>query len=119
MPDPSLVLLPSTRSRRAIPIVPLTSGSWPGHERALGRPGRTWLKTQGFAGQTPKDKGRKGRQRRPAFPVAPSPTSSRTAQPIRDRAHQPSAVIPGLRSRARDREPPYEAKRTATLLALF
>jgi leucyl aminopeptidase len=51
MPDPSLVLLPSTRSRRAIPIVPLTSGSWPGHERALGRPGRTWLKTQGFAGQ--------------------------------------------------------------------
>ena len=51
MPDPSLVLLPSTRSRSAIPIVPVTSGSWPGHERALDRPGRTWLKTQGFAGQ--------------------------------------------------------------------
>ncbi|WP_119390220.1 leucyl aminopeptidase family protein [Taklimakanibacter lacteus] len=51
MPDPSLVLLPVARNRGTIPIVPVTAQSWPKAERALDRPGRTWLKTQGFAGQ--------------------------------------------------------------------
>lgn len=51
MSDPSLVLLPAARNRGAIPIVPVTAQSWPKAERALDRPGRTWLKTQGFAGQ--------------------------------------------------------------------
>jgi leucyl aminopeptidase len=51
MPDPSLVLLPAARSRGAVPIVPVTQAAWPGNEQALDRPGRTWLKTQGFAGQ--------------------------------------------------------------------
>ena len=51
MPDPSLVLLPATKSRGAVPIVPVTPKAWPGIERALDKAGRTWLKTAGFAGQ--------------------------------------------------------------------
>lgn len=50
MPDPSLVLLPSSRSRGAIPIVPVTPQSWPATERTLGKAARTWLKASGFAG---------------------------------------------------------------------
>src|SRR5688572_18022069 len=50
MPDPSLVLLPSSRSRGAIPIIPVTQQSWPTAERALDKAGRTWLKTSGFTG---------------------------------------------------------------------
>jgi leucyl aminopeptidase len=50
MPDPSLVLLPASRSRRAIPIVPVTSQSWPKVARGLDRTARTWLKASGFAG---------------------------------------------------------------------
>jgi leucyl aminopeptidase len=49
MPDPSLVLLPSSRSRGAIPIIPVTAQSWPATERALGKAARTWLKASGFA----------------------------------------------------------------------
>jgi leucyl aminopeptidase len=50
MPDPSLVLLPESRSRGAIPIIPVTSQSWPTVECGLGKAARTWLKTSGFAG---------------------------------------------------------------------
>ena len=50
MPDPSLVLLPSGRSRGAIPIVPVTQGTWPSAERRLDKAARTWLKASGFAG---------------------------------------------------------------------
>jgi leucyl aminopeptidase len=50
MPDPSLVLLPSGRSRGAIPIVPVTAQSWPATERALDKAARTWLKASGFTG---------------------------------------------------------------------
>ena len=51
MPDPSLVLLPATRSRAATPIVTVTAKSWPGIERALDKAGRTWLRNAGFTGQ--------------------------------------------------------------------
>jgi leucyl aminopeptidase len=51
MPDPSLVLLPATRSRGATPIIPVTAKSWPGIERALDKAGRTWLRSAGFTGQ--------------------------------------------------------------------
>lgn len=50
MPDPSLVLLPSGRSRGAIPIIPVTAQSWPATERALDKAAKTWLKASGFAG---------------------------------------------------------------------
>jgi len=50
MPDPSLVLLPQSRGRGAIPIVPVTSSSWPKLERGLDKVSRTWLKAAGFAG---------------------------------------------------------------------
>ncbi len=50
MPDPSLVLLPASRSRGAVPIVPVTSQSWPKVERGLDKAARTWLKASGFAG---------------------------------------------------------------------
>jgi leucyl aminopeptidase len=50
MPDPSLVLLPASRSRGAIPIVPVTSQSWPALERGLDKSARTWIKASGFAG---------------------------------------------------------------------
>ena len=50
MPDPSLVLLPASRSRAAIPIVPVTGQSWPAVERTLDKVARTWLKASGFAG---------------------------------------------------------------------
>ncbi len=48
MPDPDLVLLPASRSRGAIPIVPVTGKSWPAIERALDKTARTWLKASGF-----------------------------------------------------------------------
>jgi leucyl aminopeptidase len=50
MPDPSLVLLPSSRGRSAVPIIPVSRESWPKAERALAKPARTWLKASGFAG---------------------------------------------------------------------
>ena len=50
MPDPSLILLPASRSRAAIPIVPVTSRSWPVIERGLDKSARTWLKASGFVG---------------------------------------------------------------------
>ncbi|WP_119273149.1 leucyl aminopeptidase family protein [Taklimakanibacter deserti] len=48
MPDPSLVLLPASRSRGAIPIVPVTRQSWSAVERGLAKTARTWLKASGF-----------------------------------------------------------------------
>jgi len=48
MPDPSLVLLPASRSRGAIPIVPVTQQSWSAVERGLAKTARTWLKASGF-----------------------------------------------------------------------
>jgi leucyl aminopeptidase len=50
MPDPSLVLLPASRSRAAIPIVPVTARSWASLERGLAKAARTWLKAAGFSG---------------------------------------------------------------------
>jgi leucyl aminopeptidase len=50
MSDPSLVLLPASRGRHAIPIVPVTSQTWPKIERSLSKSARTWLRAQGFAG---------------------------------------------------------------------
>jgi leucyl aminopeptidase len=50
MPDPSLVLLPASRARRAVPIIPVTPRSWPAMERGLDKAARTWLKAAGFAG---------------------------------------------------------------------
>src|SRR5262245_27599704 len=50
MSDPALVLLPASRSRGAIPIVPVTAQSWPAIERGLDKAARTWLKASGFAG---------------------------------------------------------------------
>src|SRR5689334_25233851 len=49
MPDPSLVLLPASRARRAVPIIPVTPQSWPATERGLHKAARTWLKAAGFA----------------------------------------------------------------------
>src|SRR5687768_15347579 len=50
MSDPSLVLLPSSRSRGAVPIIPVSAQSWPATERNLNKTARTWLKASGFTG---------------------------------------------------------------------
>lgn len=50
MPDPSLVLLPASRGRGAIPIVPVTQKSWSGVESRLSKAARAWLKATGFSG---------------------------------------------------------------------
>lgn len=49
MSEPSLVLLPASRGRGAVPIMPVTAQSWPAIERGLDKAARAWLKASGFA----------------------------------------------------------------------
>ncbi|MGE3872747.1 MAG: M17 family metallopeptidase [Parvibaculaceae bacterium] len=82
MPDPALVLLPASRSRGAIPIIPLTAQSWPAVERGLDKPARTWLKASGFAAAAGKHAllpGRSGKLEKVFYGIA---DAAKTADPF-------------------------------------
>ena len=48
MTDPATILLPASKTGRAVPITAVAAAQWPEVEKALAPQDRDWLKATGF-----------------------------------------------------------------------